>query len=212
MKYIPYILIGVLLIALCIVGLKSCKRHDPKPTTEIKTVTVTVTEVDTVYIRDTVNISAPAQIGSIPGKVPAFMKPDSNYNTLKIQHQALATNYFATNIFRDTFSRDSNYLILTDSVSENRIIGRKASFQLASRTVKETTTVTNTVTVTPPPRRQVFFGPNVAGNDKYFHSAGAGFIYKDRQQRLLGVSGKYAFQQKEFVGELQYLFLIKLKR
>ena len=94
--------------------------------------------------------------------------------------------YSMKNIYLDSIKVDTfGYIKITDTVQENKFLGR--SF-VTNITIPEKT-ITTTKTITLPPVRQFYIGGGLMGNRlSLINSASAGLLYKDKQDRIFGVS------------------------
>jgi hypothetical protein len=94
--------------------------------------------------------------------------------------------YSMKNIYRDSIPIDTfGYVKLIDTIQENRFLGR--SF-VTNITIPEKT-ITTTKTIILPPVRQFYIGGGLMGNRfSLINSASAGLLYKDKQDRIFGVS------------------------
>lgn len=145
----------------------------------IKTDTVWVHEKkDTQYIPQIVN-------HYLPGKASKpFEKWDTLYLTeLKdVDTAAILQDYFSFNTYADTLKNKYGYVLVSDTITRNKIAGRGVETNLL---VPE---VTKTITLTQPKRNQVYAGFGLFGNSKDF--AGGyelNLSLKTKQDRILGV-------------------------
>lgn len=94
--------------------------------------------------------------------------------------------YSMKNIYLDSIKVDTfGYIKITDTVQENKFLGR--SF-VTNITIPEKT-ITTTKTITLPPVRQFYIGGGLMGNRlSLINSASAGLLYKDKQDRIFGAS------------------------
>lgn len=182
MKLNFYHLIIIVLIGVIILQrMKGCQKGSEAP----KSDTTTIVDTFLVIERDTVYLSSPAIVKTIPGKVPEFITNDTSCEAARVARDVLASNYFATNIQSQKFRKGNSWLELTDTVRENKIIGRRAVYELETVTVKETNTVTNTIIEQ---KRQFYLGGGISGNKKNLVSRfELGLLYKDRKDRMFGV-------------------------
>lgn len=122
--------------------------------------TITTITIDTVWVSlptDTQYLPAPAPVAEKNKPIPPQAQPSSSCDTLRTQYNYLAQNYFAERYYLDTFYTDSIRMILADTVSQNRLGRRRASWQVTYPVVniKETK---ETIT---PPRNQLYVGAGV---------------------------------------------------
>ena len=114
-------------------------------------------------------------------------KPDTSYAGLLKQYNSLDDKYFTEHIFKTdyklgTYGTASVY----DTVVANMIIGNSIAYNV---TIPEKTVI---ITKTQPAVRQLFIGGGLFGNQiNPINSAHVGLLYKDRQDRVFGVSVGY---------------------
>jgi len=102
-------------------------------------------------------------------EVPTFIPAD-------IDTTALLQDYYSKRIYLDTLNIDSlGYIAVTDTISENKIFGRKFEANLKEKII--TTTITNTIY--PSPSYHIFYGLEAAPT-----RIGADFYLQDKQNRL----------------------------
>jgi hypothetical protein len=148
-------------------------------------------EPKVTIVRDTVVVTHDSIIQSVPVIVTRILpgpkeipKPDTSYTGLLRQYSNLAEAHFTKNIERDTLKIDSiGEVRVEDTVQANRITSRKYDYNIRERII------TNTVTITNPSKRQVYYGFQ-AGIPDHFSLAG---LYKDRRDRIIGASIGYNF-------------------
>lgn len=200
-----HIVILALLIAVLWLGMKGCHNGSEVP----KSHTTTIIDTFLVIERDTVYLSSPAIVKTIPGKVPEFITKDTSCEAARIARDVLATNYFATSIQSQKFRKGNSWLELTDTVTQNKIIGRRAIYELETVTVKETNTITNTIQAEQ--KRQVYLGGGISGNKaNLVNRFELGLLYKDRKDRMFGVSADLDVTGQVSYGIKSY-WKIKLK-
>lgn len=99
--------------------------------------------------------------------------------------------YYAKNVFDDTLKLKDNLgtIILKDTISKNKILGRDFKANVKSMTI------TDTLILKEQPRRQLYFGINSSFNKQdIVSSVGAGFMYKDKKDKVftLGIGAQQA--------------------
>jgi hypothetical protein len=143
-KYIPYIIIGILLVV--IFFLRECTpKPKPCPPPSI------VTTIDTQYIPVDHYYPVPYPVVTIDTfEVPSIV------DTAKI-----LADYFKLRIYERKIGNDSiGYCTLTDSVTKNKLRG--SHLKGTWKTYTKTTTITNDITI--PLRNRVFLGMQI-GSD-----------------------------------------------
>lgn len=191
----------LLIIALLIVLIfrSGCSPVNPgKPT-------VTITH-DTVWIHhDSTVYSHPEIVKTIAFPVKELTKeyiPDTNYSALKRQYESLRDAYLAKNIQQDSLRIDSlGSVRVTDTVQKNEILARKWDYNLKERVI------TNTVTITQPykPRRQIALGGGIGITQLgSVDQVNIGGLYRDRHERMAGISVGYNFPLKSMQYNLNF--------
>lgn len=128
-KFISYIIIGVLIVAIII--LQQCRR-DPEP------------EVISVVTHDTIpGDSIPYEV-LLPKPYPIFKDTGSTKWKYKdVDTCAILADYYAEYYYQDTLKDDTSALVIVnDVVTENRLQSRKLTFQNRRPTMINTT-ITN---------------------------------------------------------------------
>lgn len=94
--------------------------------------------------------------------------------------------YSMKNIYKDSIPIDTfGYITLTDTIQENKFLGR--SF-ITNITIPEKT-ITITKPITLPPVRQLYIGGGLMGNKfSLINSVNIGLLYKDKQNKIFGAS------------------------
>jgi hypothetical protein len=110
---------------------------------------------------------------------------DTNYAALKIQFDDLVKKYTALAIYIDSVKLDTlGYVSVTDSVRENKIIGRSWQYNYKIPFVTKTVTVTNYAK----PKTQLYVGGGVNTTQTLgLHSAEAGLILKTKSDKIYGL-------------------------
>lgn len=192
-KYLPYIIIVLLLGVLFIVW--------NNPTT------LTTTKTDTVWNTKIVTVNSVPEIKQVikPVYIPVEYRPDSNCDTLKKQYNGLVEKHLTTNISNDTIRSGKSYVAIRDSVRENKIIGRSTTFSLVTPTV----TVTNNIIT--PPTRKLLVGAGVASDLITNTQINVSVGYQDRRNNIYQFSYIQPINGRRLYG-VQYQTPIKLKR
>lgn len=107
---------------------------------------------------------------------------DSCYEELKLQFESLAASYSVRNIYRDTLLLDTfGYVLLHDTIQYNRL--KQHQYQISY----SIPVVTKTVTVTLPPKQQLYLGGGLSVNTLLRGmNMHAGFLYKTKQDHIYG--------------------------
>lgn len=193
----------LIIIVLVICYLNGCFKPTP-PAAPIITVvhdTVWIHHDSTVYSKPTVIVSKP------PTSIPPEYKPDTNYNELVKQYGDLLMEHFSTNISTDTLKVDSlGYVATMDTITQNKITGRKWDYSLKERVV------TNTITIKEPykPRNQVYIGGGLGITPNPVVSGG--LLFKNKRDFVIQPSITYNLTQAKFGINVSAFSLIKLHK
>ena len=194
-----YLIMGVLLL---VIFLQRCETGEP-----IKPVPPTV-EIDTMWIkRDSLIYSKPKVITVIKGVPEIQYVPDTSYSKLVIQYKSLVDLCTAKNVYSDTLKIDSiGYINVLDTISKNRIQGRRFKYDL------KYPVVTKTITLQAPPKTQVYIGGGLQGNQyNIVNQFSAGLLLKTKKDQIYGV-----YTGMNIDGRIQYglqsYWKIKLKK
>lgn len=120
--------------------------------------------------------------------------PDTSYPRLLEQYKELGNKYFATNIFKTEvkLGKFGNGRMI-DTVKANALIG--SSFEYDILVPEKTVTIIRTS----PPKRQIYVGAGAYGNrQNIVGGVYVGGLYKDRKDRISGVSVGYGNNQLQF--------------
>lgn len=173
-KYYLYLVIAVLL---AIIFLQRCggeKPHTLPPSIKY----------DTVWIKhDSVIYSKPKIVTVIKGIPEIQYIPDPSYDKLVIQYKSLVDLCTAKNVYSDTLKIDSlGYVNVLDTISKNRIQGRRFKYEL------KYPIVTKTITLQAPPKTQVYIGGGLQGNQyDIINQFNAGLLLKTKTDKMYGI-------------------------
>ena len=108
--------------------------------------------------------------------------PDTNYDKLIKQYEALVRELLAKNISVDSIKIDSiGHIYITDTVSKNIIIGRSTSYDL------HYPVITNTITLPAPKKTQWYFGVALQGSKQdLINQINTGILIKNKKDRIYG--------------------------
>lgn len=114
------------------------------------------------------------------------MLPDTNYANLKRQYEALLQLYLNQRFYSDTLRISTfGYILVQDTVRENKLTNRKTRENYKIPIVKETKTITKYS----PPTRNLYVGAGVLANNSLgIRGAQAGMIYKTKKDKLYQIS------------------------
>jgi hypothetical protein len=108
-----------------------------------------------------------------------------------IDTAALLKDYYSKVLYKDVLVLPDSLgtVAVTDTISQNKILGRTFNASVKQRTIKETTIVKE------PARTQVYYGLNAGFNkEDYISAVGAGLILKTKKDKIyqfnLGVNNR----------------------
>lgn len=151
---------------------------------------------DTVWIHhDSVVITKPQWVKTLPGSIETKYLPDTNYQKLLVQYQNLLSLYFAKNIMKDSLKIDSiGYVHVKDTVTKNLISGRTYTYDL------KYPVITTTITLPPDRKNQFYIGGSLQGTmTNPVNQINAGLMLKNRKDQLYGI-----YTGMNMHGELQF--------
>ena len=151
---------------------------------------------DTLVVNDTVWSVKDSLIYSKPkpGKIiydsifiegkPQYLA-DTSYAVLKKQFDTLVKNHTALAIYNDSVKLDTiGYVSVTDSVRENKIIGRSWQYNYKVPFVTKTVTINNYAK----PKAQVYIGGSINTTQTLgLQSADAGLMLKTKSDKIYGL-------------------------
>jgi len=163
---------AICLILIIIILLSECHHAD-----SVNTHTVTITR-DTILIHhDSVVVTAPQLVKQINWKHDTIFPTAEKWYTNEID-----TSCNTQNIYKEVVQVDSiGFISVSDTVQGNLITGRKIGYNL------HYPTITNTVTIYPPNKRQLFIGGGIGGyKSNIVDNIYLGALYKDRKGGVIG--------------------------
>lgn len=185
-----YLVIGFLLVIVllqrCGGGGKTPETPSPKIDTVIKYITVHDTVKGKIkYIKGETDTSWITLIQHVP---------DTNYPILLKQYKALGDRHFKTNVYKTKFPIKYGSAQVTDSIFGNELVN--SNIELDVIFPEKTITIVKPA----PPVRQLYIGTFLTGDKKDFiNSINVGLLYKDRKDKVFGLSVGY-----NNVGTIQY--------
>jgi len=135
-----------------------------------------ITKTEIKY--DTITKEVPKYIPKIVTRIETNI--DTLFLTQNIDTLSILKDYFAKYVYEDVQRLDSLNLVITDTVSENRILARSIKYDLIYPTV----TVTETKYINP---REFYFGFGLNGNTGQFNYVGAQLLYRSRKKQAFGL-------------------------
>ncbi len=136
-------------------------------------------------------------------------QPDTNYNGLKKQYDALVKNYASKRVYKDSIKVGTHgYIHVTDTVSENKLGKRTTKDNFKIPIVKETMTITKYAE----PQRQVYVGGGINMRSmSSFSGVEGGLLYKTKKDQIIGAKVGVNVDGSITYG-IQSYFKIKLKK
>ena len=182
-KDLKVILIAVLVVVIAITQFKSCNVKPVTPTI--------VTKIDTVYkeVRISVPQYVPKYIVQIKDSIREVHIP------AKVDTAAILKDYFTKYkvvdtlrlLYSKTDKRQFGYGVLSDVISQNRIIGRSIEWDYQIPTIEKTTVIV------PPAKNQLYFGFNAAfGTPRLINSVSTGVLFKNKSDVIYQFMGGFA--------------------
>jgi hypothetical protein len=168
---------------------------------------------DTTYTEHTGGgPSNPVIINNIPAnpkEIPPTYKPDASYEGLVKQYNELAATFLSKNTYSDRLKIDTlGYVDVRDTVSQNRLAGRSYNFNIKERLI------TNTITITNPPRNQWFIGAGVQSdlNKTNIRQVDVSLLLKNKKENIVGLSAGYLISTKSMGVGVHFYKKISLKK
>lgn len=123
---------------------------------------------------------------TIPKYVPKYIKGKTEYVDVpaNVDTLAILKDYYTKYSYKDTVAVSSyGNGVISDEVTQNKIVSRKIEWDLKIPIVKET------ITVKELPKNQIYIGGGV-GLDKVnlFNQVSAGFLLKTKSDKIYGLS------------------------
>lgn len=191
MSYKNQFLSAIIAVLVVIILLQRCSSgsttENPKP----EIITKTVIDTQYVPVKDTVYLPAPTLVGKPEIDTTwrdTLRLKDSSYDYLFNRYVELGNKYYSRHIYKQTFDIDTiGTATLIDTVISNKITGRSFSYDLTYPVI--TTTITNTIKEPYKPRRQLYVGGGIWGNQSALvNGISVGLLYKDRKDRVFGAN------------------------
>ena len=137
---------------------------------------------DSIVVR---KVPVPYEV-KVPIASKPEMLPDTNYANLKRQYEALLQLYLTQKFYSDTLRISTfGYILVQDSIRENKLTNRRTRENYKIPIVKET----KTITTYSPPTRSLYVGAGVMANNSLgIRGAEAGMIYKTKKDKLYQIS------------------------
>ena len=141
-----------------------------------------VTPTEPQIIRDTVveYITIEKEYPVYVPKIKYLTKVDIDTFQAPVDTSAILADYYAIRTYEDTQVLDSLDLTITDTVSQNQILGRKIAYNFTypRKTIKETIIIN---------KRELYVGLGMAGNADQINYFGGEMVYKDKKNKAFGL-------------------------
>ena len=141
-----------------------------------------VTPTEPQIIRDTIieYVTIEKEYPVYVPKVKYITKVDIDTFTTPIDTSAILSNYYAIKTYEDKQVLDSLDLTITDTVSQNQILGRKITYNFTypRKTVKETIILN---------KRELYFGVGVTGNPDQLQYLGGEMVFRNKKRQAYGL-------------------------
>ena len=112
-------------------------------------------------------------------KIKYVTKVDIDTFTTPIDTAAILADYYAIRTYEDTQVLDSLDLTITDTVSQNQILGRKIAYNFTypRKTIKETIILN---------KRELYFGVGLTGDQSQINYLGSELMYRNKRKQAYG--------------------------
>lgn len=106
---------------------------------------------------------------------------DTTISFVNVDTNAILKDFFAKNVFKDTFSLPEGVIWVNDTISENKIYGRSFNAQITQKTIIKTKELR---TPLPAPKASLYWGfMGTKQNETY--GFGAGVMYKTPEKGII---------------------------
>ena len=141
-----------------------------------------VTPTEPQIIRDTIieYVTIEKEYPVYVPKVKYITKVDIDTFSTPIDTAAILADYYAIRTYEDTQVLDSLDLTITDTVSQNQILGRKIAYNFTypRTTIKETIYLN---------KRELYFGVGVTGNQDQLQYLGGEMVFRNKKRQAYGL-------------------------
>ena len=141
-----------------------------------------VTPVEPQIIRDTIveSVIIEKEYPVYVPKVKYITKVNIDTFSTPIDTSAILSDYYAIKTCEDKQVLDSLNLVITDTISQNQILGRKIAYNFTypRKTIKETIYLN---------KRELYFGVGVTGNPDQLQYLGGEMVYKNKKRQAYGL-------------------------
>lgn len=155
---------------------------------------------DTIYIKRDTIVYKEGKTIKVKVEVPKYIP-------LEVDTQLILVDYFTKRFYTDTlFLGQGSYVILEDTIIENKIFARKFNSSITERIINDT------LFLKEPAKRQIYLGLT-GGVDRLniFNYAGPSLLYKDKKDKIFGL-GVGINNSKQISVQGSIYWKIKLKK
>jgi hypothetical protein len=148
----------------------------------IRSCSGTGTPIEPQIIRDTIveSVIIEKEYPVYVPKIKYITKVNIDTFNTPIDTSAILSNYYAIKTYEDKQVLDSLNLVITDTISQNQILGRKIAYNFTypRKTIKETIYLN---------KRELYFGVGVTGNPDQLQYLGGEMVYKNKKRQAYGL-------------------------
>ena len=130
------------------------------------------TVVEYITIENEVPVYVPKLRTVVKTRIDTFSTP--------IDTAAILADYYVVKTYEDTQVLDSLDLIITDTVSQNQIVGRKIAYNFTY----PRKTITETIYIN---KRELYVGVGVTGNPDQLQYLGGELVYRNKKRQAYGL-------------------------
>ncbi len=172
-KFVGNIQTLVILVLVILVLLKTCGSGDEVTTEKV------VTKVEVRY--DTLEVEKKVFVPKIKTVVRTNTITDTVVLKSRIDTLAILKDYYNKYVYQDTLKLDSlGYVVIMDTISQNKIFSRKFDSQI----LIPTTTITNDIYLN---QSKFFGGVSIGGNKSQINFLSGDLLYKSKKDNVYGV-------------------------
>ena len=199
--FLPIIIVVLLLIILL---QRSCTNkpivNEPTSVTKIDTIWKfkTDTIIKTVKVISVIHVPVPSD--------PQY-HPGNNIDTCQVRFNRLLKDMLTKRVYADTLKLDSlGTIVINDTVFMNQLGKRTKIYDYKIPLVTKTVTITKHAD----PRRQLYIGGNIFGNNNNIEMVTPGILYKSKQDNIYQINLGVEFDGTISYGVGMY-YKIKIK-
>jgi hypothetical protein len=201
---VKFFLAGAIIAAIFLFG-RSCGIQSVIKNTTTDTV-ITFTQGDTVYVPEFIGVANTIHQTKYITKYDTLWAAGEIVTVTELVDTArILQDYYASRFYSDTQNLARGKVIISDTVNQNRIVGRRL------QSFGTDTTITKTIVLRPPRKMVGYFTMSAMGNfKKPIAGAGVGFGLKLPNDQTYQVEWKAVYGQRP-MGEARVMFPIRFK-